>query len=316
MLLALVVFFGTAGYILIEKWSFFDALYMTVITLTTTGFTEVQPLGSYGRLFTIVLLTSGIMVATAALAAFTRFVVEGEILNIMGKKRLMKEIGKIKDHYIICGFGRIGRVIAREFYDNQVPFIIIDGSPEEIQNATKEGFIALQGNAVEDETLELAGIKRAKGLIAAVSTSADNVYIALTAKSLNPSIFVMGRAEDDTSAKRLKSAGADEVVSPYFIGGRRMAHAILRPAVMEFVDLAVGRKNLALAMEEIKVAEGSRLVGKTIIDSEVRNRYGIIIVSIIKADGKMIFNPPPSTIMEEGDTLIAIGKIQDLKALA
>ena len=301
---------------IVERWNILDSLYMTVITLTTTGFSEVKPLGREGRIFTIILLTSGILVAAVALGSFTRFVIEGEILKFMGSRRLAKEIKNLKNHYIVCGYGRIGKVIAREFHDQKVPFVVTDSSLEKMEELAKERFPAVFGNSVEEETLLNAGIMRAKGLIAAVGSPADNVYITLSAKVLNPDIFVMGRANDDTTEKRLRAAGADEVVCPYAIGGRRMANFVLRPAVVEFVDLAVARKNLALAMEEIRIGETSQLVGKTIIDSAVRNRYGVIIVAILKPDGQMLFNPPPSTAIEQNDILIALGKIDDLRSLA
>jgi voltage-gated potassium channel len=307
--------FGTVGYAVIMRWNILDALYMTIITLTTTGYEEVHPLDLHGRIFTIVLLTSGILVAAAALGAFTRFLVEGEIVNLMGRKRLMKEIKKLKNHFIICGYGRIGKVIAVEFIEHGVPFVVVDSSFEKIEEVIKAGHLAIHGSGVDDDVLISAGLKEARGLIAAVRSPADNVYIALTAKSLKPDVFVMGRADDDASEKKLLAAGADQVVCPYAIGGRRMANLILRPAVSEFVDLAVGRKSLALALEEVKVSEGSLLVGKTIIDSEVRNRYGIIIVAIARPDGKMIFNPPPSSTISEGDVLVALGELENLRKL-
>lgn len=303
------------GYAIIESWNILDALYMTVITLTTTGFEEVHDLDLYGRIFTIVLLTSGILAAAVAVASFTSFLVEGEILNILGRRKLTKELNRLKNHYILCGYGRIGRVIAREFADNNISFVVVESAYERVEEAIKNGYTALHGNSVEDEILIDAGVMRAKGLIAAVSTTADNVYITLSAKSLNPDIFVMGRAEDDTSTRRLTAAGADEVVSPYMIGGRRMANSILRPAMVEFIDVAIGRKNFELVMEEVTIGKRSHLIGKTISDSEIRNRFGTIIVAILKPDGKMIYNPPPDSLMEVGDKIIAMGESENVKAL-
>jgi voltage-gated potassium channel len=315
-LLFLIIALSTLGYIVIEGWNVLDALYMTVITLTTTGYREVHPLGLTGRIFTIIILTSGILVAAATIGAFTRFLVEGEIKNLMGRRRLAREIEKLKNHYIICGYGRIGKVIAAEFAENKIPFVVIDSSFEKVEEIAKEGHPAIQGDSVEDDVLIGAGLMRAKGLIAAVRTPADNVYITLTAKSLKPDIFTMGRADDEASEKKLLAAGADQVVCPYAIGGKRMANIILRPAVVEFVDMVVGRKRLSLAMEEINVGEKSHLVGKTIIDSEVREKYGAIIVAILRPDGKTVYNPPPKTAIEEGDVLIALGEIENLQALS
>ena len=316
MFLFLIIILGTLGYILIEDWGFLDALYMTIITLTTTGYSEVHPLNTGGRVFTIIVLTSGFFATVVAVGALTHFLLEGQILELFGRRRMAKEIEGLKDHYIICGYGRIGKVIAQELSSNDIPFVIVDSSYEKTEEIIRDNYIALHGNSVEENVLLNAGIIRAKGLITCVSTPADNVYITLTARDLKPDIFVMGRANDETSEKRLISAGADKVVSPYSIGGRRMANIILKPAVVEFVDLAVGRKDLKLAVEEIKVSSSSSLVGKTIVDSEIKKRYGIIIVAILKDDGKMLFNPDPKLVIREKDILVALGKYEDLKDLA
>lgn len=315
-ILFLIIVLGTLGYVTIEGWGFFDALYMTIITLTTTGYSEVHPLNTGGRIFTIIVLTSGFFATVVAVGALTHFLIEGQILELFGRRRMAKEIEGLKDHYIICGYGRIGKVIAQELSSKGVPFVIVDSSYEKTEEIMKDGFIALQGNSVDENVLISAGIMRAKGLVACVSTPADNVYIVLTARDLKPDIFIMGRANDETSEKRLISAGADKVVSPYSIGGRRMANIILKPAVVEFIDIAVGRKDLMLAIEEVTVCKGSSFVGKSIIDSEIKKLYGIIIVAILKKGGKMIFNPDPTSIIDEGDIMVALGQDEGLKALA
>ena len=315
-LLILIILIGTVGYAVIQKWGLLDSLFMTVITLTTVGYGEIHPLTDMGRIFTIFLIISGMITVGTIIAEFTRFLVEGEIRNYMERKLTKRTIKKLKDHYIICGYGRIGSVIADELHEHNVPFVVVDSSPEKIDEITKKGYPAVNGNSVDDEALLAAGIMRAKGLIAAVGSPADNVYITISAKALAPDIFVMGRAHDKTAEKRLLSAGADEVVCPYSIGGRRMANLILRPAVVEFLDLTVGKRDLELAIEEMKVGSGSSLIGKTIVDSEIRAKFGIIIVAILRPNEKMVFNPPPQSVINENDTLIALGQIQNLKALS
>ncbi len=314
--LLIIIVLGTLGYVAIEGWGFLDALYMTVITLTTTGYSEVHPLNTGGRIFTIVVLTSGFFATVVAVGALTHFLIESQIIEIFGRRRMAKEIQALKDHYIICGYGRIGKVIAGELASNDIPFVVVDSSYEKVEEITMDGYIALLGNSVDESVLVSAGIMRARGLIACVSTPADNVYITLTARALKPDIFVMGRANDETSEKRLISAGADKVVSPYSIGGRRMANIILKPAVVEFIDIAVGRKDLMLAIEEITICTGSSLIGKTIVDSGIKKSYGVIVVAILKMGGKMIFNPETTSKIDEGDVLVALGEYENLKKLA
>jgi voltage-gated potassium channel len=312
----LVIILGTGGYVIIEGWTVLDSLYMTVITLSTVGYGEIHPLNPAGQIFTIVLILSGIVVVSLVLASFARFIIEGEIRNVMEERRTKREVSRLRDHYIICGYGRIGSVIADELHEHKVPFVVVDSSPEKIDEITRKGYPALNGDSVDEEVLRAAGIERAKGLVAAVGSPADNVYITISAKALAPHIFVMGRAHDDTGEKRLRTAGADQAVCPYSIGGRRMANLILRPAVVEFLDLTGGKRDLELAIEEMKVRSGSPLAGKSIVDSEIRTKFGIIIVAILRPNEKMIFNPPPQSVINENDILIALGQMQDLKALS
>jgi voltage-gated potassium channel len=315
-LVLLIVVVGTIGYAIIEKWDVVDSLFMTVITLTTVGYGEIHPLTDTGRVFTIFLIIAGVIVVGSILADFTRFLVEGEIRNYMERRLTKHTIKRLKDHYIICGYGRIGKVIADELFEHGIRFVVLDSSPEKIDDVSRKGYPGVVGDAVEDEVLVSAGIMRAKGLIAAVGSPADNVYITISSKALKPDIFVMGRAHDEIGEKRLRSAGADQVVCPYSIGGRRMANLIARPAVAEFLDFTVGKKDLELAIEEMTVAGGSALVGKTIIDSEIRTKFGVIIVAVLRPNEKMVFNPPPHMTINENDTLIALGQIQDLKAFS
>ncbi len=307
---------GTLGYAIIERWNLLDSFYMTVTTLTTVGYGEIHPLSNAGRIFTIALIISGVLVVGVNIAAFARFLIEGEIRDFMDKKRAKRDVDRLTDHYIICGYGRIGTVIADELHEHKIPFVIVDSSPEKVEEIAQKGYPAILGDSVHEEVLLAAGIMRAKGLVTAVGSPADNVYITISAKALKPGIFVLGRAHDEIAEKRLKAAGADQVVCPYSIGGRRMANIILRPAVVEFLDLTVGKKDLELAIEELRVKRGSSLIGKTIIDSEIRNKYGAIIVAIARPNEKMVFNPPPQSVILEDDVLIALGEMKNLKALS
>jgi voltage-gated potassium channel len=316
LFLGFVILFGTIGYETVEGWDPLDSFYMTVTTLTTVGYGEIHPLSDYGRIFTIVLIIVGVFAVAVNLAAFARYLVEGEIRDFMEKRRTKREVERLADHYIICGYGRIGRVIADELFDHNVRFVVVDSSPERIDEVSKKGYPAVNGDSVNDEVLLSAGIMRAKGLIAAVGSPADNVYIIIAAKALKPDIFVMGRAHDETGEKRLRSAGADQVVCPYSIGGRRMANLILRPAVVEFLDFTIDKRDLELAIEQMRVDSGSSLIGKTIIDSEIRTKFGVIIVAVLRPNEKMVFNPPPQLVINENDTLIALGQMQNLKELS
>lgn len=299
---------GTFGYYLIESWSLFDALYMTVITLATVGFKEVQPLSDQGKLFTIVLIISGTGIIAYTLSSLLQFTLEGQLRRILGRKKLESRTSKLRDHYIICGFGRIGHLICREFQSRPMPFVVVEKDPQLVERVEREGYMFVEGDATDDETLQAAGIDHALGLITAVTSDTDNVYITLTARGLNPKLFILARAGEEGSEKKLMRAGASKVISPYIIGASRMAQAILRPSVVDFIEIATASENLELQIEEIPVAASSSLVGKTLIDSGVRQSMGIIIVGIKQVDGQMIFNPPPTRVIEPNSILIILGE--------
>jgi len=316
-LLALVGF-GAAGYMVIERWRFLDALYMTVTTITTVGFMEVHPLSDAGRLFTVLLVVFGVTVLFYTVGKIAQIVFEGQFQRFLGRMKVEKRIEAMKDHYIICGHGRIGSLICREFAAKPLPFVVVESSPSTIEKLEEERFPYIRGNATEDETLLKAGIKRAKGLIAVVTSDTENVYITLTARGLNPDLFILARAGEDGSDIKLKRAGANKVISPYHIGGSRMAQAILRPNVVDFIEIATGRDHLDLQMEEIRIPDGCRYVGENLAGSGFRKDTGIIIVGIKKANGKMVFNPDSHTRIEGRDTLIVLGEpgaIQKLEGM-
>jgi len=304
---------GTVGYHFIEGWDIGTSLYATVITLSTVGYGDVYPKTVEGRVFTMFLILFGVgtMFYTVVLMAET--MVEGRMRILLGRGKLEKIIGKMQNHYIICGCGRIGHLICRELAAEKVDFVVIDNVPEVIQKIEEEGFVYCRGDATNDKTLLEAGIKRAKGIVCVLPSDALNLYVILTAKELNPDIFILSRSEEEESEHRLLRAGADRVMSPYTLGGMRMAMAILRPAMLDFIEITTRRQSLELRMEEISICEGSPIIGKSIGESGIRQKYGLIIVAVKKDSGKMIFNPLANYIIERGDMVIALGEEHNVK---
>ncbi len=318
-ILVVVIGCGTLGYTLIEGWTAFEALYMTVITLATVGFREVHDLSDEGKAFTIVLIIFGAGIIAYAVGSLIQFMVEGQLRLILGRKKLEKQISKLQGHYIICGYGRIGTLICKEFQARPLPFVVVEKDPALIEKLANDGVLYVRGDATDDDTLIAAGIRRAKGLITAVTSDTENVYITLTARGLNPDLFILARSGEEGSEKKLRRAGATKVVSPYTIGATRMAQAILRPSVVDFIELATAGQNLELQIEEIRVTPKSSLTNKTLVTSGIRRDLGIIIVGIKKGDGQMLFNPAPVTLIEPGDILITLGEpaaIQNLENIA
>ncbi|MFH1624762.1 MAG: NAD-binding protein [Pseudomonadota bacterium] len=312
--LIVILIVGTIGYTLIEKWDLLDSLYMTIITITTVGYGEVSKLDAGGKIFTIGLITGGVGIAAYIIGSASRMIVEGEIRGILGRRKLEKQIQALKGHYIICGYGRIGSLICKELRtsDRPLPFVAIDKDPEVIEKIEGENYLYVQGDSTEEDILVKAGINTARGLIAVVSSDSDNVYITLTARELNPKLFILARASDEAAQRKLVRAGADKVVSPYHIGGMRMAHAILRPTVVDFVELATHNRSMELQLEEITVRRSSRFIGVSLKDSAIRQDLGLIIVAIKKATGDMVFNPSSESKIELGDTVVALGEKKDL----
>ncbi len=309
-----VITYGTLGYMLIEDWTLLDSLYMTIITLTTVGYTEVHSLSDAGRIFSIILMLSGVGAMFYALGVGARILLEGELREILGRKRLSKKIENLKNHYIICGYGRMGSIICREMAHNRAPFVVIEGATDVVAGMDRD-ILALQGDATQDSVLKQAGIDRARGLISVLSSDADNLYVVLSARGLNPKLRIVARASDEGAEKKLLRAGADNVVSPYFIGGLRIAHTLLKPAVVDFIEFATQSSNLELQMEEIRVKEGSRIVDRTLHESGIGKELGIIIVAIKRASGEMVFNPTSRSMIRNEDTLIAMGETSKLKEL-
>ncbi len=312
--LCLLILLGMAGFAWLEHRSLFEAFYLTLITLTTVGYGDIVPQTTAGRVLAIVIAFGGAGLFFYAVGVVSEIVLAEVFHNFLGRRQVAKKLAALRDHYIICGYGRIGKhichIIARE-----VPFVVIENDPEVIREIEAEGFLFLEGDATNEEVLIKAGIERARGLVSVLRSDADNVYIVLTARSLNPRIFIMARADDERVVKRLKQAGANKVFSPYLIGARRMALAILRPAVTDFLELTTPEVNLELQLEEVRLSKTSPLVGKDLISSRIREISGAIVLAVKKASGEMVFNPSPGYVLEAGDTLIALGERQGLARL-
>ena len=314
--LLVIAVVGTLAFHWLEGFDYFESLYLTIITLSTVGYGDIYPQTWQGRLFAIVLIIFGVGTMFYAGYLLAETMLEGHVKEIMGKGRMLKMIKNIQNHYIICGCGRIGHLISKELAAEKVPFVVIERDAEAIEKIAEEGFLYYKGDATNDKTLLDAGIKRAAGIVCVLPTDAENLYVILTAKELNPKIFILSRSEEEESEHRLVRAGADRVMSPYTLGGMRMAMAILRPAMLDFIEITTSRQSLDLRMEELPVCEGSSIVGKTLEESEIRLRFGLIIVAVKKASGKMIFNPLATYVIEMGDELIAMGEDENVRRLS
>ncbi|MBP7739048.1 MAG: potassium channel protein [Spirochaetes bacterium] len=314
-LLFIIIAVGVSGYYVIEGMTLFEAFYMTMITISTVGFQEVQPLSTAGRALTIVIISGGITTAAYTIGTLVRTFVEGEMKKTLGRRKVEKKISHLNNHYIICGYGRIGSLICKELSEHGQNFVVIENDPSAIERMEADRVLYLPLDATVDGSLIEAGIMNARGIVTAVGSDADNVFIALTAKGLRPDIFILARASDEVNEIKLKRAGASRVVSPYLIGGKRMAHVLLRPTVVDFMDIAAAERDLGLQMEEFHVMAGSHLVGKNLVESNLRKEYGVIIVLIKKHGGELIFNPQPAEVLEADDTLVVLGTIDDMKRM-
>jgi voltage-gated potassium channel len=314
-MLAGVVTFGTVGYMLIEGWNAWDALYMTVISVTTAGYREVHPLSRRGELFTMVVLTVGVATVLYSFSFVMARLVEGDLESRWVRRRRERMLDELTNHFIICGFGRMGLIIAQEFVRQSVPFVIIERDSDRMQQAVDAGFLAVEADASSEQVLKRVQIDRARGFIAAVSTDAENVYAVLTARLLRPDLYIIGRAETEDAKGKLVRAGADRVVSPYQIGGLQLAQTALRPAVVDFVQIATSSENLELNMEQVEIGEGSVLAGQSIVKANLRQRFGVVVVGIQRSDGRMEFNPSPDAVMRAGDHLVVLGHLDKLREL-
>jgi voltage-gated potassium channel len=306
-IIAGIILVGTFGYMLIESWSWFDSLYMTVITLATIGYGEVKPLTDGGRWFTIGLIFVGVGVFGFLIANIVQAVVETGIAAALGRRKVFKDISQLKDHFILCGAGRVGLRVVDELANRNVDFVVIEHDESVAEKLLTQGHLVLIGDATDEKVLEGARAQSAKTLITAASSDAENVYITLTARGLNPDIYIVARANDQAAERQLMRAGANKVVSPVLIGSHRMAQAALSPAVADFLESTTKTEELDLNFEQIYIGADSPLNGARLKDSGIRSEHNAMVVAITPREGERIFNPSGDHILRAGDLLIAIG---------
>jgi len=311
--LAFVSLVGTAGYTVIEGWPPFESFYMTVITVTTVGYGEVHPLSRAGKLFTVVLIVMAVSVVTYVFTSLNQLFIEHWLGEVFWRSGVKGKIANLKAHYILCGCGRVGRLVRREFEAARSPFVVIEADPLVAKKLADEGVLVVEGNATEDAVLEEAGIARAAGLISTLPSDADNLFVSMTARGLNSLISIVARASEESVESKLIKAGADRVISPNSIGGRLMAHAMLMPEVVEFMRVATDRSEMAFQLEQVKAERGSILTGSVVGD--FRTRHRLFVMAMRKRDGKVFDMPSPESVIEEGDTLIVLGRPEDCRKL-
>lgn len=315
LLLLTVIILGTLGYFQIENWSLLDSFYMTLITVTTIGYGEVHPLSTSGRILTIVLIVNGVGIMGYFLGTFTQYLVEGEIQKTFGLRKMQKDIKNLTDHYIVCGYGKVGRQVVHELsLHKNINIVVVESKLEMAEAAREDGYYTIHDDATADDALTQARVQNAKALVGAVGSDADNVFITLTAKDFNPNIFVVVRAESPLSQKKLRRSGANRIISPDMIGGKKMALAAIRPNIVEFMDIITPDEKTNFTIEEIIVSHDSTLAGHTLLESKVRQQAGVIIIGIKKGD-VFIFNPIASDRIEGGDILIVVGSSEQLEKM-
>ncbi|KAA0259182.1 potassium channel protein [Deferribacter autotrophicus] len=312
--LLFIALIGTITYVMLENASVLDALFMTIITISTVGYEEVIPLSANGKIFTMFLILTGTGTLAYIGTQVFDLIVAGEIRKTFWRKKMDKKIDKLRDHYIICGYGRMGKIICEQLYDRKIPFVIIEKEESLASDFDEKGYLYIIGDATKEDTLVKAGILNAKGLISVVESDAENVYITLTAKGFNKNLKIFTRAVDDEASAKMFWAGADSVISPFVIGGLRIANAIVKPNVSEFLELALGKNDYNIEVEEITICKGSKLANRSILESNLR-KYGLIVIAIKKKGNQFLYNPGPEEILEEDDVLICLGRRDDFKDL-
>ena len=311
--LAALFVIGTIGFHVIEGWGWFDAFYMVLITVTTIGYSETHPLSQAGRVFNVAIIIGGVGLLFLAIGALAQLLLEFELLNVFGRRRMEHEIERLRDHYIICGAGRVGRSTARELAARPVPFVVIESSQTKLCGLPAE-WLTLVGDATQEATLRQANVEHARGLVAATTTDATNLYIVMTARGLNKQLKIIARASEEDAEKHLNTAGADAVISPYHFAGHRIAQSFLRPNVLDFLDSATVKIGVDLEIAEVQIGPSSRYIGQSFRESKMRGDFGLIVLAI-KRNGNMQFNPGPDDRIAAGDYLIAIGESAGLRKL-
>lgn len=311
-----IVLVGTVGYRLIEGWGLLDSLYMTVTTIFTVGFGEVHPLSTAGTVFILVLIISGVGAILYGVGAMMEFVVGGQLSGVFRRRAVKRQVERLDEHYIVCGYGRVGQSVARQLAAHRVKFVVIDSDPESLALADKDGFLTVKGDAATDEVLETAGIGRAKGLVSAVGTDAANMFVVLSARVLNPDLLIVARAGSEDAISKLRRAGANQVVSPYGIGGKRMATLMLKPLVSDYLEVVTGGGELAFLVEEFQLGGDCCVIGHSIEALDVRKKTGATILAVQRAStGVFDTNPSPESRLNPGDKIIAIGTPEEIAKL-
>jgi voltage-gated potassium channel len=306
---------GTVGFVVIEGYPVFDAFYMTLTTVTTVGYGEIRALSHAGRIFNSFLISFGVVTIFLAVGAMTQTAIELELNQYFGKRRVKNMIEKLEGHYIVCGFGRLGRGAADELRRSGVPFVVIDKDEERVERAMKMGMLSVAADASSDDALRDVGIGKAKGLIATLASDADNLFLILSAKSLNSRLHLAARIDEEASEQKMRRAGADFVFAPYNSTGHRMAQALLKPHVQQFIDFTTQNLDVKVNIEQVRVSARSSFVDATIAGMQIRSEMGVIVLAIRKADGKMVFNPAADTKIAVGDHLIVMGQEDGLQKL-
>ncbi len=311
--LSLLILIAAFGYVLIEGWSFSDAIYMAIITLSTVGYKEVEVLSNAGRVFTSFLIVGGVGVMFYIVTAIAGYIVEQGLRGAFWRRRMENQISKLKDHFIICGYGRVGKEIAAIFSRKKVPFVVIDSSEVAFTEAKEKGYLCLLGSASSDEALKRARISHARGLVAAAGSDSDNVFITLCGRELNPRVFIVSRTCSEDVIPRLERAGANKVVLPLRVGGSRMAMLAMRPLVVDFIDTFFGKPTSPFELEDVKVVDSSPLSGKSVGEGE--KLAGLTILALRKKDGTLLPKPDAGILIEAGDELVVIGRRKQLEKL-
>jgi len=314
-LLAFIVIVGTVGFVWVEGYSLFDAFYMTLITVTTVGYFEVHTLSHAGRIFNTFVILFGVGAVFFGVGAITQTIIELELQDTFGKRRRKRVIDKLHDHYIVCGFGRVGRHASFELQRTGVPFLVMDRSEGRAEMARAAGMNVLIADSTRDDSLRQGGIMRAKGLVSALATDADNLFVILSAKTLNPALTIVTRASEEEAEEKLRRAGADTVFAPFSMAGNRLAQALIRPHVSTFLDFATTAVGLDVSIEQVEIGAGSSLASKSLRDLHLSRDYGVIVLAIRRAGGEMLFNPPAESTIAAGDHLIAMGALENLQKL-
>jgi voltage-gated potassium channel len=315
IIISIVFLIGTSGYMLIEGWSFLDSLYMTSITITTVGFKEVKPLSQTGQIFTILLILTSVGLVAYALGTFSQYLMTPGVINQLRRNRMINKINRLENHFIICGYGTLGSVVAETLLQNGEDVVIIEPDPVVSEAALQKGILVVEGKGTTDEQLKEAGVERARAVISCAPGDADNLFIVFSSRELNPDIFIVSNAKSEDSQIKIMRAGADKVISPTFLGGRHMANLAMRPRVMEFLEFVTLPGDLELALQELTIEPGSELIGKTNAEANIRRRTGATLVAIHRGPENQTISINESTRFEEGDGLIALGNLEQLAEL-